>query len=197
MDPEERLSDKMPDRTQDDDQNPFWRFSLIVYGRPGVASACISLQDRLGLDVNLLLFLCWTGALGHAVEHDAFVRLMERAARWQRLVARPLREVRRGLKGQDLVDSVEGESFRSQVKALELEAERLEQAMLYSELTFRQVEAPEESVQAAACAARNIALYLRVAGIVPRLEDVADLAAVLRGGFPRLHPLEAVWMLRL
>ena len=35
----------------------FWDFSVGTYRRPGVADACLSLQDRYGLDVNVLLLL--------------------------------------------------------------------------------------------------------------------------------------------
>ncbi len=34
--------------------HPFWNFSLEVYGGEGVARACLELQDRRGVDVNLL-----------------------------------------------------------------------------------------------------------------------------------------------
>jgi len=33
----------------------FWRFSLALYARPGVAEALVELQDRAGRDVNLQL----------------------------------------------------------------------------------------------------------------------------------------------
>ena len=33
----------------------FWRFSLALYARPDVAEALIGLQDRAGLDVDLIL----------------------------------------------------------------------------------------------------------------------------------------------
>src|SRR5262249_40267230 len=46
----------------------FWNFSLKVYGRPGVAAACIALQDGLGLDVNLLLYCCWHGRARRRLE---------------------------------------------------------------------------------------------------------------------------------
>ncbi|HKS89918.1 MAG TPA: TIGR02444 family protein, partial [Stellaceae bacterium] len=41
----------------------FWRFSLALYARPGVAEALIALQDRAGRDVNLMLFALWFGAV--------------------------------------------------------------------------------------------------------------------------------------
>src|SRR5216683_2473203 len=33
----------------------FWRFSLALYARPGVADALITIQDRAARDVNLIL----------------------------------------------------------------------------------------------------------------------------------------------
>jgi len=42
----------------------FWRFSLDAYGRPGVAAACLDLQDRHGCDVNLILYALWLGRAG-------------------------------------------------------------------------------------------------------------------------------------
>src|SRR5947208_14107979 len=40
----------------------FWRFSLALYARPGVADALIATQDRTARDVNLILFALWLGA---------------------------------------------------------------------------------------------------------------------------------------
>jgi uncharacterized protein (TIGR02444 family) len=32
--------------------SPFWRFSLQFYRQPGVAEACIALQEESSVDVN-------------------------------------------------------------------------------------------------------------------------------------------------
>lgn len=42
-------------------ENRFWRFSLAVYAAPGVADECLALQERCGIDVNILLFCAWVG----------------------------------------------------------------------------------------------------------------------------------------
>jgi uncharacterized protein (TIGR02444 family) len=177
--------------------DPFWRFSLEIYARPGVAPACLGLQDRLGLDVNLLLFLCWRGGLGLAVDADELADLMARAALWQSRVVRPLREVRRALKGQETVDRQAGESLRQRVKELELEAERLEQAMLRESVERASQQPLEDQGAGARRAARNISDYLAAAKVEPATQDIADLAAILRGSFPQVQPLDAVWMLRM
>src|SRR5260370_42507163 len=40
-----------------------WRFSLAVYLRAGVAPECLDVQERFGVDVKLLLFCAYLGAL--------------------------------------------------------------------------------------------------------------------------------------
>ncbi len=50
--------------------SPFWRFSLATYRKPGVATACLALQDECGVDVNLMLFLLWLAANGRQLSVD-------------------------------------------------------------------------------------------------------------------------------
>ena len=42
----------------------FWSFSLAVYSDTAVQAECLDLQDRHGIDVNLLLFCAYVGAVG-------------------------------------------------------------------------------------------------------------------------------------
>ncbi|MEX2629461.1 MAG: TIGR02444 family protein [Tistlia sp.] len=112
-------------------RNPFWAFSLATYGRPGVAEACLALQDRLGLDVNLLLFCLWAGRCGHRLSATELAALATAAGPWQQGVVVPLRGVRRRLKGA--ADPAQ-EALRQRIKRDELEAERLEQELLHRAL---------------------------------------------------------------
>ena len=43
---------------------PFWIYSLSTYGQENIAAGCLVLQDRFGLDVNLVLLCCWLGSRG-------------------------------------------------------------------------------------------------------------------------------------
>jgi uncharacterized protein (TIGR02444 family) len=110
--------------------NAFWQFSLEIYGAPGVAAECLAPQDTLGIDVNLLLFCAWLGAARRialtASEVESALNLVQP---WHDQAVRPLRAVRKQLKEFSTPD---GEAFRTRVKALELEAEQVEQAMLFS-----------------------------------------------------------------
>ena len=42
-----------PDAKIPPGKSPFWRFSIKFYAVPGVAQACIELQDQAKVDVNL------------------------------------------------------------------------------------------------------------------------------------------------
>src|SRR5688572_15778767 len=112
--------------------SPFWHFSLAFYRAPGVADACIRLQDECGVDVNLLFFLLWHAALKRRFA-VADVEAADNTIRtWRTTAVVPLRNVRRALKNAPgLTDAGAVEAFRTKVKGLELEAERLQQEALY------------------------------------------------------------------
>lgn len=117
----------------------FWDYSVALYGRPGVEAACIELQQRHRIDVNLVLLCLWLGERGTALDGEALARLCHAADRWQLEVVRPLRNLRRRLKAR-LADgepnSVAGDwpgltaSVRERAIALEIDAEHLEQVHL-------------------------------------------------------------------
>ncbi|MGB3745517.1 MAG: TIGR02444 family protein, partial [Xanthobacteraceae bacterium] len=109
-------------------ETPFWRFSLHFYRQAGVAEACIALQDECGVDVNLLLFLLWLAA-GRRQLSAANVKELDAAVRdWRQLTIVPIRDVRRKLKGVATpIEANKQEAFRTRIKAIELEAERLQQ----------------------------------------------------------------------
>jgi uncharacterized protein (TIGR02444 family) len=121
---------EQPTNTTD---TPFWRFSLQFYRRAGVAEACIALQDQCGVDVNLLLFLLWLAANGRQLSAADIKQLDDAVRTWRDLTIIPIRDVRRRLKSAPtLVETGKQEAFRNKVKAVELEAERLQQEALYA-----------------------------------------------------------------
>ncbi len=186
----------MDEKIDHDGRDPFWEFSLRTYEAPGAAPACLALQDRLGVDVNLLLFLCWISHHGRVLDGKELAVIVDHAREWQEKVVTPLRQVRRALKHQSFVETEAGEALRDQVKALELEAERLEQITLQRAMgDDLAAECEAKPLNAAAVAAGNLRLYLDSLSAAPRLEDIADLAALLRASFPGVAPLEAVWLM--
>src|SRR6266571_7498544 len=78
--------------------SPFWRFSLRLYRAPGVADACIALQEEAGVDVNLLLFLLWQATQRRKYSPAEVAALEGRIGPWRETTVIPLRAVRRALK---------------------------------------------------------------------------------------------------
>jgi uncharacterized protein (TIGR02444 family) len=112
--------------------SPFWRFSLAFYRKAGVADACIALQEQAGVDVNLLLFLLWHATLKRVLSTAEVESLEQRVAPWRNATVLPLRAIRRALKSPpELVAAPASELFRTKIKAIELEAERLQQEAMY------------------------------------------------------------------
>jgi uncharacterized protein (TIGR02444 family) len=113
--------------------SPFWRFSLKLYRAPGVGDACIALQEEGGVDVNLLLFLLWQATQRRTLAAADVKALDETVGGWRNTAVIPLRNVRRALKSAPgLVDPNTAEAFRTRIKAVELEAERLQQEAMYA-----------------------------------------------------------------
>lgn len=151
----------------------FWRFSLALYARPGVAAALITLQDRTGRNVNLMLYALWLGARGiqlDAAHLDAAAAAM---APLDAAVVAPLRRLRRRLKS---TDDPHLATLRRRILGLELAGERRVQYRLAAELPAPA--GPEHGVDPPEFAAANLALYL---GGVERAPETAVLLQALRG----------------
>jgi uncharacterized protein (TIGR02444 family) len=139
--------------------SPFWRFSLRFYRQPNVADACIALQEEAGVDVNLLLFLLWHATRRRVFSTAQVADLEARVGPWRTMKVMPLRSVRRALKTPPaLVEGGAAEAFRTRIKAVELEAERLQQEAMYQLATAAaplgsEAASPEAAVRA------NLAAY--------------------------------------
>jgi uncharacterized protein (TIGR02444 family) len=152
----------MNDTQTQPETTPFWRFSLHFYRHAGVSDACIALQDEQGIDVNLLLFLFWLADDGRLLSTDEVKKLDDAVRDWRNLTIIPIRDARRKLKGaRTIVDPADQEVFRNKVKAVELDAERLQQAALFA---FTRGGPLGRKAEPPAAARGNIAAYERVIG---------------------------------
>ena len=139
----------------------FWSFSLAFYNDATVQDACLKLQDNHGGDVNVALYLLFRAGTGEVFTADQVRDLDASVAAWRTEVVRTLRGVRRRLKAHDYLPHTEAqESFRSTVKKLELNAEKLQQLALEAGAPppAETGHAPHEA------AARNLAAYGAVLG---------------------------------
>lgn len=117
--------------------NPFWHYSVRQYAQPGVAQACLKLQDEHGLDVNMLLYAAWLASEGRQPDRGHLTALARKVEDWRRRVVQPLRELRVQWKG-----FAPAEMLREQLQSLELEAERVQQDMM---LAFYEASTPPSS----------------------------------------------------
>jgi uncharacterized protein (TIGR02444 family) len=135
-------------------ESPLWRFSLAVYRGAGVPEECLDVQERFGVDVNLLMLCAYAGAVEGAVLSASDVAYaLEATGAWHGNVVKILRQVRRTLKpwgagehdpekwapvfGKDHAQTKGPfanvvEALRTKVKGAELEAEQVEQAMMWA-----------------------------------------------------------------
>lgn len=139
--------------------NAFWDFSRAVYSAPRVADACLAAQDNHGVDVNVLLFCAWIAhARRIALTGGELTQIEREVAAWRERVVEPLRAVRRTLRASPEAVIV---ALRDRLKADELEAEKLEQAMLFA---FAEKHWPLGSAAHAGAMSANLELYLHARG---------------------------------
>lgn len=166
--------------------NRFWDFTLALYGRPGVAPALVRLQDRLGLDVNMLLYCCWAATTGHGLSVADLKAVEAVTEPWQAEVVRPLRALRRRLKGGfgDL-PAAAVEAYRKRINALEIDGERMAQDAMAGLISAAAASADASVAQRVAT---NVRAYLHLRGATPGAPDRSDLNLVLRACCPEQGP---------
>ncbi|GAA5236142.1 TIGR02444 family protein [Verticiella sediminum] len=150
-----------------------WRYALDVYARPGVAPACLLLQDRLGVDVTVLLHLAYAASTrGNPADEDRLAAADATVRSWRDSVIAPLRAARRAILRDDPATS----SLRDRVKDAELQAERHALALLGESLASADpVAAPSQTVSVRCVGA----YYARQNGHDPALLDAPEIAAAI------------------
>ena len=106
----------------------FKRFALELYRCAGVADACLDLQNRHDLDVNVVLFAAFVGAARRQKLTSADLGLAQRRVQaWHHEVVRRLRAVRQRLKTGPVPAPNEATAgLRRKLAQLEIEAEMIE-----------------------------------------------------------------------
>ena len=170
------------------EDHPFWDYSIRVYRTDGVPAACLVLQEKHQIDVNVMLFCSWVGHSGHGVMNgDELTRTLDAVSQWHDDIVRALRAVRQHLKG-GLPPAPESlsDALRRRILKLEVDCEHTEQLMLAGTLARKPDEAlaPERR---AADALANIANYFSRQDIAADGEDGDQLAIILGAAFTELE----------
>jgi uncharacterized protein (TIGR02444 family) len=104
------------------------------YAKPGVAQACLELQERLGVDVSFLLTATFYATCrGLDLSAEEIANLDRCISAWRTEAIFPLRRLRRRLKSGDLLSLSTDEIYR-RIKADELLAEQIEIGALVQRL---------------------------------------------------------------
>lgn len=139
----------------------FKRFALELYRRAGVADACLDLQNRHDLDVNVVLFAAFVGgARGQTLTIADLDLAQRRVDAWHREVVRPLREVRQRLKtGPAPAPNDATGGLRRKLAQLEIEAEMIELDQLGA--LIPELHSPRSTSSGAECATAAIETVIR------------------------------------
>lgn len=101
--------------------NAFWQYSLALWKNKALQETLLQLQDEQGFRVNLLLFAMWLGVENKPIAaHLENINIMTKT--WHEQVVSPLRKIRKCLPKH---------SLRTSLQQSELQAEQIEQALLY------------------------------------------------------------------
>lgn len=104
-----------------------WGGMLDLYAAPGVAAACIAVQDHCDADVLLLLSAALLARDGLRLPPALARRMASQTREWRVEVVLPLRALRRSWRDREAA-----QALRERIKALELDAEHLEVESLQS-----------------------------------------------------------------
>jgi uncharacterized protein (TIGR02444 family) len=156
----------------------FWEFSLAFYARESVAAACLSLQNRRGCDVNLLLLCCWLATLKLTVGEAGLKAAVEAVADWRRDVLEPLRGIRRKVMDAPMeIDKAERRAIKDSILAVELDCEHAAQARIVAAVAGEAEHADVGTIHS--IAGNMLETYLGLLALEPEDQDGLDIVALL------------------
>jgi uncharacterized protein (TIGR02444 family) len=184
----------MADKT-DFPSHPFWDYALPLHEVKGVGEAVIALQDRHGVNVNVMLLSCWIGASGRGrLGEEGAKQAIEASRIWNRDVVQQLRQVRRVMRpGIPPIDKSISDALRRRILEVEIDCERAEIVMLgqaFDRAARDEVSARERAEDVAA----NLRDYFKVMDIKPANDDFGYVHAVIGAAVPDIaqHEGEAL-----
>ena len=158
-----------------------WEFSNRIYAIDTVSNACLSLQDKCGADVNMVLYCCWLAEYQGKFTDDQLSASLAFSYTWTNNVVHPLRRVRRWLKkGGDRASDGKvdtGETLRLKLKSIELESEKHQLSKLASlaALTFSE----QDKASQMKSASSNLRRYCQQGNIELTPESIQFLSVIL------------------
>lgn len=144
----------------------FWDWSLSAYRAPDVERSLLALQDAHALSVNILLWCAFIAERYARPEDIVLRKAIDLTAGWSRDVIGPIRTARRALGAPPRqAPADQALALREKLKAVELDAERIEQALL-ADLAASALAPRREPANGPAECRRLMARYAGLAGAV-------------------------------
>jgi uncharacterized protein (TIGR02444 family) len=152
----------------------FWNYSKKIY--EPLRATFLFLQDRFGLDVNLLLLCFWLGKYRWVLTDREFLVLIENVMPCRDHLIGPLRQARRFAKEND--DIPNSENLTTKILLIELEAERLEQVTLIEALSKFCNKHKDDVCSEAELTLLNMRSYLKAASL-PMNQEIESAFEIL------------------
>ncbi len=155
--------------------HPFWRFSINLYRHKAAEQACQQLNNRHGLNINIILFCCWAAVEGYGrLDRSDYQRAFAATNRWHEMVTLELRKLRKLVKQYGSADlSLYNDAFED-----EFAAEQTEQLMLADTL-MRPPLQKRNTPQRLTDAFANLVTYLKLLQVHPDDTDYAAIYSLL------------------
>lgn len=146
----------------------FWDWSLSAYRADGAERRLLALQDDCGLNVNILLWCAYIADRYAPPEDIVLRKAIDLAGSWSREVTGPVRAARRAAKSPPRqAPPDQAAALYGRLQAVELDAERIEQALLAG-LAADALAPRREASNALSACRRLMARYAGLAGAVGR-----------------------------
>ncbi len=163
-----------------------WAFAVDIYGRPGVADACLTLQNEAGVDVMMMLIVIFAAVRhGRKMTREEIKALNDICRPWREQIVWPLRKMRIGLKaGPSPAPCDETEQFRTKIKSIEFAAEGLQNQLMAENLPLGPPDKePITPERLRALLAEVVTIFAEKEGLTARLSSSIDIivAAALHG----------------
>lgn len=137
----------------------FWNFSVNFYPLSNVEQCCLELQDKHGLNVNLVLFCYWLAAEKQQLLNPEHCQsLINISQQWQDIIT-PLRQSRQLIKHTPMaLTEMARKETRNNISKIELNMEHMHQLSLEQSWMNMKIESSNESLENISI--HNIRLYL-------------------------------------
>jgi len=168
---------------------------MNLYEQPGVQEACFELQNRYGIDVDILFFCLRVGASGGGkMTRAEILQAMKAVSGWQEDIVKPIRIARSRLESSyNSFPEEKTETIQKNLVQAELDAEKIEQLHLAIAVPFEQNPHLSEEKRAEDALA-NMFLYLtefakEQAGMTFDGNDlISPLNTIFCASFPQKDP---------